>query len=111
MAVMANPVDEDYVETVGLKIIAGNNFTAQDIKDASDQDKRLYHFILNESAARQLGWSPEEAIGKKMYLGDGRPGYVRGVVQDFHFESSHNPVKPFVLLRIGDLNCLVKLSA
>jgi putative ABC transport system permease protein len=99
IAVTANPVDEDFMNTVGLQIIAGKNFTQQDIKDAwqDDQNKNLYHFILNESAAKQFGWTPDEAVGKKMFLGDSRQGIVSGVVKDFHFESLHNPIKPFVL--------------
>jgi len=99
IAVTANPVDEDYVKTVGLKLITGNNLTEQDIKDAAseDQSKRVYHFILNESAAKQLGWTAEEAIGKKMFLDESRPGFVRGVVKDFHFQSLHDPVKAYVL--------------
>ena len=72
---------------------------SQDIKDASNDDyqKNIYHFILNESAAKQLGWTAQEAIGKKMFLGNERPGIVAGVVKDFHFESLHTPIKPFVL--------------
>ena len=56
-----------------------------------------FHFILNESAAKQLGWTPQEAIGKKMFLDESRPGYVRGVVKDFNFQSLRNPIKPVVL--------------
>jgi putative ABC transport system permease protein len=113
IAVIANPVDEDYVTTTGLQIIAGTDFSGQDIKDASvdDQDKKLYHFILNESAATQLGWTPSQAIGKKMFLDNSRPGFVKAVVKDFHFESLHNAIKPFVLfpeLRAREL--LIKLS-
>lgn len=112
-AVTANPVDEDFIKTVGLQIIAGKDFTKQDIADVSgdDQDKKLYHFILNESAAKQLGWTPQQAVGKKMFLDNSRPGYVTGVVKDFHFESLHNPVKPFVLFpEIRGRELLVKLS-
>ena len=99
MAVMADRIDEDYVNTVGLQIIAGRNFNTQDMKDVSNDDykKNIYHFILNESAAKQLGWKAEAAIGKKMFLGDDRPGLIVGVVKDFHFESLHSPIKPFVL--------------
>jgi len=99
MAVAADRVDEDYVNTVGLQIIAGRNFNPQDIKDVSNDDyqKKSYHFILNESAAKQLGWTAQEAVGKKMFLGGDRPGIVAGVVKDFHFESLHTPIKPFVL--------------
>lgn len=113
ITVTANPVDEDFITTTGLQIITGADFTAQDIKDVSgdEQDKKQYHFILNESAAKQLGWTPQEAVGKKMFLGDSRQGVVRGVIKDFHFESLHTGIKPFVLfpeLRAREL--LVKLS-
>jgi len=96
--VTANPVDEAYIKTVGLQLVAGSDLTIQDIKDASydEWSKNRYHFILNESAARQLGWSAQEAVGKKMYMGP-REGTVRGVVKDFHFESLHNPIGSFIL--------------
>jgi len=113
IAVTANPIDEDFINTVSLQLIAGNNFTQQDIKDVSgnDPNKYLYHFILNESAAKQLGWSPQEAVGKKMFLDDSRPGIVAGVVKDFHFGSLHNPIKPFVLFpEIRGRELLVKLN-
>lgn len=32
-----------------------------------------------------------------MFLGNERPGIVSAVVKDFHFESLHTPIKPFVL--------------
>ncbi|MBI2731621.1 MAG: ABC transporter permease [Sphingobacteriales bacterium] len=99
IAVTANPVDEDYVDATGLELIAGNKMTKQDVLDASKDDytKCYYHFILNESAANALGWKPEEAIGKKMFLDESRPGEVRGVIKDFHFASLHSPIQPLVL--------------
>jgi putative ABC transport system permease protein len=111
ISVTANVIDEDFVNTIGLQIIAGTNLTQQDIKDASspDQDKIISHFILNELAARQLGWTPEQAIGKKMFLNG--PGYVRGVVRNFNFESLHNPIRPLVLFpEIRGYSMLLKLS-
>ena len=110
--VTANPIDEDFVKTVGLQIIAGSDLTKQDVKDAStfDRDKNLYHFILNESAVKQLGWSPHEAVNKKMYMGS-RAGFVRGVVKDFHFETLHTAIKPFILFtEFRGRELLVKLS-
>ena len=110
--VTANPIDEDFVKTVGLQIIAGSDLTRQDVKDAStfDRDKNLYHFILNESAVKQLGWSPQEAVNKKMYMGS-RAGFIRGVVKDFHFETLHTAIKPFILFtEFRGRELLVKLS-
>jgi putative ABC transport system permease protein len=97
LPVNANPVDEDYIKTTGLQIIAGADFTEQDIRDANpkNQNEKQYHFILNESAAKQLGWTPEEAIGKTMFME--LKGTVRGVVKDFHFQSMHNAIKPLIL--------------
>jgi putative ABC transport system permease protein len=113
IAVLADRVDEDFITTVGLQIIAGRDFTSQDMKDVSNDDyhKNFYHFILNESAAKQLGWTPREAIGKKMFLANERPGIVAGVVKDFHFESLHVPIKPFVLFpEAWKRQLLVKVS-
>ncbi len=114
ISVNANVVDEDFIKTIGAKIIAGTDFTEQDSKDVlepTEKDKKKYHYILNESAAKALGWTPEEAIGKKMFLGDDRPGIVKAVVKDFNFSSFHDPIKPLVLFNEswgGSL--LVKLS-
>ena len=112
LAVTANPVDEDFINTTGLQLVAGSNLTEQDIKDVSDEQKqKLFHFILNESAAKQLGWTPQEAIGRKMFLDATRPGYVKGVVKDFHFESLHNPIKPIILFpEQGGRELLIKIS-
>ncbi|MEJ7683114.1 MAG: FtsX-like permease family protein [Segetibacter sp.] len=112
IAVTANPVDEDYIPAVGLQLIAGSNLTEQDTKDVSEEQKqKLYHFILNESAAKQLGWTPQQAVDKKMFLDNSRPGFVKGVVKDFNFESLHNSIKPIVLFpELRGRELLVKLN-
>lgn len=113
LSVKANPVDEGFVQTTGLKIIAGTDFTTQDIKDVDkqQQEDKIYHFILNESAAREMGWKPEEAIGQNMFLDESRPGIVKAVVKDFHFQSLHDPIKPLVLFpEIRSKVMLVKVS-
>lgn len=100
LSVTANPVDEDYIKTAGLQLVAGESLTEQDVKDVLTDDPKVqkqYHFVLNESAARQLGWTPQQAVGQRMFLDNSRPGLVRGVVRDFHFESLHATIKPLVL--------------
>ena len=97
LSVTANPIDEDYIRTSGLQLVAGSDLSVQDMKDAEPDTLPQFHFILNESAARALGWSPQDAIGKRMYLGDDRPGLVKGVVKDFHFQSLHHAIRPLVL--------------
>jgi putative ABC transport system permease protein len=111
IAVYANLIDEDYIATTGMQIIAGTDLTEQDIKNASLDTLPTFQFILNESAVKQLGWkSPQEAIGKKMFLDNSRPGYVKAVVKDYHFQSLHDPIKSMVLFPEGwGVKLLVKL--
>ena len=112
ISVAGNPIDEDFIKTVGLQIITGSDLSQQDIKDADvpNDSEKIFHFILNESAAKQLGWTPEMAIGKKMFLGE-RSGYVRAVVRDFNFESMHQPIRPVVLFpEVRGRSLLVKLG-
>ncbi len=98
ISVNALPADEKIVETLGFRIIAGENFTLSDIKAADPQvhgDNIQYTYILNESAVKALGWTPQEAIGKR--VAKGREGIVRAVVQDFHFRSLHEPISPLII--------------
>ncbi|RYG01861.1 MAG: FtsX-like permease family protein [Chitinophagaceae bacterium] len=99
MTVKANPIDEDYVRTNSLQIIAGSDLSKQDMLDVAGEDEKkyFYHYVLNESAAKRLGYTPEEAIGKRLYLDPSRPGEIKAVIKDFHFASLHTAVEPLVL--------------
>ena len=111
--VYANPIDEEYLSANQIELIAGSDLNRQDILDASheEQEKNFFHFILNESAAKELGWTAESAIGKRMFLDESRPGIVKGVVKDFHFRSLHAPIQSLVLFPSSYGNTiLVKLS-
>ncbi len=98
ISVNAIPVDMDFIATMGITLIAGRDFTQSDIlaMDTSDQYKNYRHsFILNEKAVNDLGWTPEEAIGKT--ISKGAPGIIRGVVKDFNFSSLHENIGPLVI--------------
>ncbi|RAK02791.1 putative ABC transport system permease protein [Larkinella arboricola] len=114
-SVTALPVDEDFAKTMNLRIVAGRDLTAGDLERATvpgSDSLRHFHFILNESAVKELGWkSPREAIGQKMDMGNGRPGVVGAVVEDFHFASMKQKITPLVLFpEDGGNVVLVKLS-
>ncbi|MFD2036687.1 ABC transporter permease [Belliella marina] len=113
LSVTANPIDEEYIQACGLELVAGQDLSIQDILDVSHEDytKNHFKFIINESAAKVLGWTAEEAIGKKLFLDQTRPGEVKGVVKDFHFASLHNPISPLVLFPEGWSNvAIIKTS-
>ncbi|HVX52400.1 MAG TPA: ABC transporter permease, partial [Chitinophagaceae bacterium] len=61
--VNALPVDMDFVPTLKIPIIAGSNFTRGDfaaMDTANDNQNYRYAFIINESLAKALGYTPEE---------------------------------------------------
>lgn len=114
MSVIANPVDEDYLTTMNIKLLAGSNLSRQDVLDVVDPQKEeiQYHFLLNESAAKALGWTPANAVGQKMFLDGSRPGVVKGVMEDFHFQSLHKAIQPLVLFPENrGYNLLVKVKS
>jgi putative ABC transport system permease protein len=113
ITIKAFPVDEHIVKTLELKIIAGADYTRADVEQldtAGRGDNVRYSFILNESAVRALGWTPEEAIGKTVTKG--REGTVKAVVKDFHFSSFHEPIGPLAIFLDPQLagSLFVKLS-
>lgn len=82
-------VHDDFVQTYGMEMIAGRAFNKEIQSDAETG------FILNESAVRSIGWTPEEAIGKRFDVH--KTGSVLGVVKDFHFNSLHQQIRPLVI--------------
>lgn len=84
-------VDEDYLNTFDLKVIAGRAFSKNIQSDSSA-------FVLNESAVKALGYTPDAIIGQTINnLSDEVSGKVVGVVKDFHFRSLHQSIDPFVI--------------
>jgi putative ABC transport system permease protein len=93
--------DHDYVKTLGLRIIAGRDFS----KDMSTDVKEA--FIINETAVKEWGFgTPEKAIGQPISWNEWSPidtlnpikkGKVIGVVEDFHYKSLHEKVTASVI--------------
>ena len=82
-------IDHNYFDTYQIPIVSGRNFS-----ETIDADDSI-SFIINETAARMVGWTNEEAIGQTLRNGS-TTGTVVGVVKDFHFESLHQPIVPVV---------------
>ncbi|WP_268034853.1 ABC transporter permease [Algoriphagus sp. PAP.12] len=97
ISVNANPVDDEFIKVTGLELIAGQDFTESMIHMTENEEweDNEFNYILTENAAAKLGWSPDEAIGKRMILNE--EGTVLGVVKNFHFQSLRNDLNPLVL--------------
>ena len=98
ITVNAFPVDEDIVKTLGLRIVAGSDYNLTDVQQfdtSNDGNNIRYTFMLNESAVKALGWTPQEAVGRTIIKG--REGMIKAVVKDFHFHSLHEPISPLLI--------------
>ena len=93
-------VRHHFIETMGIKILAGSNFkkgTTEDVESAQDE------IIINETLAKTLGYQNyDDAIRKSLesFKGDEK---IVGVIQDFNTRSLHQPVSPLVI-RMGISN-------
>lgn len=72
------PSDHDYVSTLGLKVKAGRDFLRTHSTDAE------IGVLLNEKACEVFGWTPEEAIGRKIWTMGRDGGQVVGVLENYH---------------------------
>jgi len=85
--------DFEFVKTLGLKIIAGRDFSSQFPTDSTDA------VLINRTASAQLGFSPEQAIGKwiKNVFRDSSRRQIVGVVEDFNFLSLKEKMDALVI--------------
>jgi putative ABC transport system permease protein len=114
--VTVSPTDIDFVRTTGVQIIAGHDYSLSDWKQLDSANNNRYRhntYLLNESAVKALGFTPEQVIGKTFYLNFNK-GIVKAVVKDFHFAPLHEPIKPLVIFLDSaykrTYQCYVKIS-
>jgi len=91
--VHVNWISDGFMDTYGLKLKAGRNFSSA---FKTDEDA----LIVNESLIEQLGIiSPEEALTHRVVLGGGNTSFpIIGVLEDFHWTSVKNEVVPISFL-------------
>ncbi|MEZ4943907.1 MAG: ABC transporter permease [Cyclobacteriaceae bacterium] len=89
-------VDDRYMETYQLKLLAGRNF------QPSIDTVAFSVMVINESASALLGFSsPEEAVNARITF-RGRPIDVIGVIKNYHHYSLKTAIDPLLLYPIGD---------
>ncbi len=97
-------VDLDFLKTLGVKLIAGSNFTPSDTVNYMSRNSNLdLSILINETALRQLNLTANEAIGKMVVYG-GKNCRIKGVIKDFYFSSMHVHITPLVLFPNGYLS-------
>lgn len=82
--------DEKYVDLLDIELLVGRSF---DKSYASDTAA----VILNETAARTIGWTVDESIINKKIENWSGTYHVIGVTRDFNFWSLHAQIEPFAI--------------
>lgn len=96
-------VDEQYIPTLGMQLVAGRNFS----KDFGADSLSI---IVNESAIKAFGWTGN-VLGKTLtHKGDDKSKKtytVTGVVKNFHFQSLHQLITPLVMVKGTDYGTML----
>ncbi len=100
-------MDENYIPTLGMTMVAGRNFSPDFGTDSSG-------IILNETAAKEMGWG-QDAIGHTVTRpnneGTKTTYRVIGIVKDFNFKSLHERITPLMMTLGGNSgSILVKVK-
>jgi putative ABC transport system permease protein len=101
--------DFDFTDTYRLNVIHGRSYSRDFGTDAEGA------VLLNQAAAEEMGYDPEEAVGKKLYmlrniLGDQeeyRELTIVGIVENFHFKTLHMKIEPLVLICPPEFNSII----
>lgn len=89
-------VDYDYLETLGIPLLEGRNFSPDYPGDRKDA------VIVNRAFLRRFGMT--SPIGRRIsepFLQD-FPGTIIGVMEDFHYRSLHQAIRPAYLYLAGE---------
>ncbi len=97
--VIEYPVDANFLQVMGMTLIAGRNFNPELTSDT------VTSVIVNESlVANALNTTPAKALGMQIQNArkDQVPKTIIGVVKDFHYEALTRNVRPQLFSRPAD---------
>jgi len=91
LEVVLGQIDDGFIPTYELKLLAGRNFEQPIILDTAKA-------IISESMVKILEYgTPQAAIGKQFRMGNIRYT-IKGVVNDFHHEGLKKPSEPVIFV-------------
>ena len=89
--------DQDYAATFGLKMMAGSffNHSGRFIPN---------QIVVNESAAKALGFTNESAVGRQIQQPVGNPPLtISGVIKNYNYSSLQQLIEPLVIIHFEDM--------
>lgn len=98
--------DDKFLEVFDVELLAGRYLDA----DPTLEDER--DFVINETAAKVLGWTAQSAVGQEYTNELGHRKNIIGVVSDFHMHSMHLPIAPLIIGKREELRYIsVKIGS
>jgi putative ABC transport system permease protein len=101
-------IDPDFIDVYRMKLLAGRNLARDIALDAAPEwDSRKQTFananrqeniLINAAAARQFGFTPQQAVGQHL-ISKGQPRMnIVGVIGDANYDGLETPIPPFIFL-------------
>lgn len=81
--------DHNFISSMDVSLLQGENF-----REGMPTDTANFNYIINQEAAKAMGF--DNPVGKRLAFW-GYQGRIVGVVEDFHFASLHETIKPLIL--------------
>jgi putative ABC transport system permease protein len=82
-------VTDGFFDVLGMKMASGRALSATEFADSGN-------YVINEKAAKIMGMTPENAIGKSLTF-NGDKGIIVGVVKDFNYKTAQTAIEPIIL--------------
>ena len=77
----------DFAKVLKINVIQGRDFSPAFGTDSSN-------YLINQAAAKRIGYT--EPVGKPLTFWD-KSGKIVGLIEDFHFNSLHQPITPMII--------------
>jgi putative ABC transport system permease protein len=84
-------IDGSYIETMGLTLVGGRTFDKTMASDTAN-------IIINEAAARKMGFEPIDAVDQPITVWGERKGHIVGVIKDYNYSSAHSEIRPMFMM-------------
>lgn len=86
--IQMKPVDADYVDLFGIRLLAGEGLSEADTATG---------VLVNEEFVRVAGLSPQDVIGTQVSMWN-KYLPIRGIVKNFNTQSLSEPIEPVVMV-------------
>jgi len=82
-------VTDDFFDVLQMKMAGGRTLSTTEFADSGN-------YVINEKAAKIMGMTPTNAIGKSLTF-SGDKGTIVGVVKDFNYKPAQTAIEPMIL--------------